>query len=82
MLVPLPNAIDNHQLKNAEALRDAGGAVIVEQKDLESGVLETFIAETLVQSQRLTEMSSAAKAWSKPNATEQVVAVIEEVICG
>ena len=82
VLVPLPNAIDNHQLKNAEALRDVGGAVIVEQKDLESGVLETFIAETLVQSQRLTEMSSAAKAWSKPNATEQVVAVIEEVICG
>ena len=25
LLVPLPNAIDNHQLKNAEALRDAGG---------------------------------------------------------
>ena len=82
VLVPLPNAIDNHQLKNAEALRDAGGAVIVEQKDLESGALEAFVAETLMQSQRLAEMSSAAKAWSKPNATNQVVAVIEEVVCG
>ena len=82
MLVPLPNAIDNHQVKNAEALRDAGGAVIVEQKDLESGALEAFVAETLMQSQRLAEMSSEAKAWSKPNATDQVVAVIEEVVCG
>ena len=82
VLVPLPNAIDNHQLKNAEVLRDAGGAVIVEQKDLESGTLEAFIAEKLMQSQGLAEMSSAAKAWSKPHATEQVVAVIEEVVCG
>ncbi len=82
VLVPLPNAIDNHQLKNAEALRDAGGAVIVEQTHLESGALEAFIAETLMHCQRLTEMSSEAKAWSKPNATEQVVAVIEEVVCG
>ena len=82
VLVPLPNAIDNHQLKNAEALRDAGGAVIVEQKNLESGALEAFVAETLMQSQRLAEMSSGAKAWSKPNATNQVVAVIEEVVCG
>ena len=82
VLVPLPNAIDNHQLKNAEALRDAGGAVIVEQKDLESGALVAFVAETLMQSQRLVEMSSAAKSWSKPNATDQVVAVIEEVVCG
>jgi len=82
VLVPLPSAIDNHQLKNAEALRDAGGAVIVEQKDLESGALEAFLAETLTQSQRLTEMSSSARDWSKPNATEQVVAVIEEVVHG
>ena len=82
VLVPLPNAIDNHQFKNAEALRDAGGAVIVEQENLESGALEAFVAETLMQSQRLAEMASAAKAWSKPNATEQVVAVIEEVVCG
>ncbi len=82
VLVPLPNAIDNHQLKNAEALRDAGGAIIVEQNDLESGALEAFITDILMQSQRLTEMSTAAKAWSKPDATQQVVAVIEEVVCG
>jgi UDP-N-acetylglucosamine--N-acetylmuramyl-(pentapeptide) pyrophosphoryl-undecaprenol N-acetylglucosamine transferase len=82
VLVPLPNAIDNHQLKNAEALRDAGGAIVVEQNDLESGTLEAFIADILMQSQRLTDMSTAAKAWSKPDATQQVVAVIEEVVCG
>lgn len=82
VLVPLPNAIDNHQLKNAEALRDAGGAVIIEQTNLESGTLETFIGETLMKSQRLAEMSASAKRWSKPDATEQVVAVIEEVVCG
>lgn len=82
VLVPLPNAIDNHQLRNAEALRDAGGALVVEQADLESGALEAFVAETLKQSQRLAEMSSGAKRWSKPDATEQVVAAIEEVVNG
>jgi UDP-N-acetylglucosamine--N-acetylmuramyl-(pentapeptide) pyrophosphoryl-undecaprenol N-acetylglucosamine transferase len=34
LLVPLPQAIDNHQMKNAEALQSAGGATIVAQKDL------------------------------------------------
>ena len=82
VLIPLPSAIDNHQLKNAEALRDAGGAVIVEQAYLESGVLEAFLEETLTQAKRLSDMSSAAKRWSKPDATKQVVTVIEEVVCG
>ena len=73
-------AIDNHQLKNGEALRDAGGAVIVEQKDLESGALEAFIAGR-------HNLSASLKChlrpeWSKPNAMEQVVAVIEEVVHG
>ena len=82
VLVPLPTAIDNHQLRNAEALRDAGGAVIIEQANLNSGALAAFLHETLSQSHRLAGMSSAAKVWSKPDATEQVVAVIEELVCG
>lgn len=80
VLVPLPSAIDNHQLKNAEALRDVGGAVIVEQANLESGTLEAFCSEALTQSQRLADMSLAAKNWSKPYATREVTAVIEEVL--
>ena len=82
LLVPLPNAIDNHQLKNAEALRDAGGAVIVEQAQLQSDFLTAFFTDVLTNSQRLAGMSVAAKTWSKPDATQQVAATIEEVVCG
>ena len=82
LLVPLPNAIDNHQLKNAEALRDAGGAVIVEQAQLQSDALKAFFTDAMSEAERLAGMSVAAKAWSKPDATQQVAANIEEVVCG
>lgn len=82
VLVPLPNAIDNHQLKNAEVLRAADGALIVEQADLSSFALRDVFTDLVSHSSRLNEMSLAARAWSKPDATEAVVAAIEEVVDG
>ena len=38
ILVPLPNAIDNHQLRNAQSLESAGGAVVLEQKLMTAGL--------------------------------------------
>jgi len=82
LLVPLPQAIDNHQMKNAEALMAAGGARIVPQSEMGSDAIPDFLARILTDAPRLKQMSDAARAWSKPNATQDMVAIAEEVACG
>jgi UDP-N-acetylglucosamine--N-acetylmuramyl-(pentapeptide) pyrophosphoryl-undecaprenol N-acetylglucosamine transferase len=82
LLVPLPQAIDNHQMRNAEALMSAGGASIVPQSEMGSDAIPDFLARILTDAPRLKQMSDAARAWSKPNATQDVVAIAEEVACG
>ena len=82
LLVPLPQAIDNHQMKNAEALMTAGGASIVPQSDLVGDAIPDFLTRILTDAPALRQMSDAARAWSKPNATHDVVAIAEEVACG
>ena len=82
LLVPLPQAIDNHQMKNAEALMSAGGATIVPQSDMASDAIPDFLTRILTDVPTLKQMSDAARAWSKPDATHDVVAIAEEVACG
>ena len=69
-------------MKNAEALMSAGGASIVPQSDLVSDAIPDFLSLILTDALRLKQMSDAARAWSKPNATQDVVAIAEEVACG
>jgi len=45
ILIPSPNVTNNHQYKNAAVLRDAGAAVLIEEKDLMSGVLSGKVKE-------------------------------------
>jgi UDP-N-acetylglucosamine--N-acetylmuramyl-(pentapeptide) pyrophosphoryl-undecaprenol N-acetylglucosamine transferase len=82
LLVPLPQAIDNHQMKNAEALQSAGGATIVAQKDLASDAVPAFLSRVLADAPFLLRMSQSARDWSKPHATDDVVAIAEEVARG
>jgi len=82
LLVPLPQAIDNHQMRNAEALMSAGGASIVPQSEMGSDAIPDFLTQILTDAPTLKQMSDAARAWSKPNATQDVVAIAEEVACG
>ena len=82
VLVPLPQAIDNHQMINAKALMSAGGASIVPQSELENDAIPEILTRILRDAPTLKQMSDDARAWSKPNATQDVVSIAEEVACG
>ena len=82
LLVPLPHAIDNHQMKNAEALMSVGGATIVPQSELTSDAIPKFLSRILTDTRILKRMSTDARGWSTPNATREVVAIAEEVAHG
>jgi len=71
ILVPLPWAIDDHQVANAQYLSDAGAGVILLQKDLTPASLSAEI--TRVRGQ-LATMAAAARQCARLDATEAVAA--------
>ena len=73
ILIPLPTAADNHQLKNAEALQAAGAAEVIEQKDLTADVLVSRIFALAADPERRQQMSAAARRVAKPDAAERIV---------
>ncbi|MCX7089266.1 MAG: undecaprenyldiphospho-muramoylpentapeptide beta-N-acetylglucosaminyltransferase [Methylococcales bacterium] len=69
ILIPLPNAIDDHQVANARVLADAGGAIILLQQNLNSSNLLRDIKQ--VQDNSVI-MSNNAKKVARLDATQQV----------
>lgn len=69
IFIPLPWAIDDHQVANARFLADAGAGMILLQKDFDASTLTKKINEARKQ---LAPMAQAAKQYSRLDATEVV----------
>ena len=69
ILIPLPNAIDDHQMANARYLSEAGAGFILPQKDLNTKNLHDLITKA---QQQLESMAKAAKQCARLDATEAV----------
>ncbi|MGH9343126.1 MAG: undecaprenyldiphospho-muramoylpentapeptide beta-N-acetylglucosaminyltransferase [Terriglobia bacterium] len=76
LLIPFPHAADDHQLANARALERAGGARVLEQRELTP--LRLFEEVTaLCTPETLAKMDQAARALSHPDATARIADLIE-----
>ncbi len=73
ILIPYPYAADDHQRANAEALVQAGAAVMLLEHTLSPELLERTIARLVQQSGTLGAMARAAAALGRPDATAAVV---------
>lgn len=69
ILIPLPNAIDDHQMANARYLSEAGAGLILPQKELNAESLNSLINKV---QQQLEAMAVAAKKCASMDATEVV----------
>ena len=69
ILVPLPNAIDDHQMANARYLSDAGAGLILPQKELNA---KNLIEQIKKAQQQLEGMAKAAKKCARMDATQTV----------
>lgn len=76
ILVPLQNAIDDHQTANARYLADANAAVILPQTQLSPEKLREIILEVLPKRHRMRE---AALSLALPQATQSVADICLEV---
>jgi UDP-N-acetylglucosamine--N-acetylmuramyl-(pentapeptide) pyrophosphoryl-undecaprenol N-acetylglucosamine transferase len=80
VLVPFAAAADQHQRHNAEVMQNAGAAVMLEEKDLDTpGLLLSTLSSLLKDPSRLASMSDAARSQSHPGAAERIAARLMEL---
>ena len=77
VFVPLPTAPGDHQTKNAEALTQTGGAVLVPDAQLDGAKVVSLINELLGDHAKLREMSERAGEQARPNAASDIADLIE-----
>lgn len=75
IFVPFPRAADDHQTKNAQALAQAGAAVLMPQSELTPGNLAGEIARLFGGRGQLSAMAEAAKKLSHADAAEQIAEI-------
>jgi UDP-N-acetylglucosamine--N-acetylmuramyl-(pentapeptide) pyrophosphoryl-undecaprenol N-acetylglucosamine transferase len=80
ILVPFPAAADNHQVKNARSLVDAGAAVMIEERSLTGEVLAREIREILDAPERRERMARAAGRLGSPQAAKEIADVCMELV--
>jgi UDP-N-acetylglucosamine--N-acetylmuramyl-(pentapeptide) pyrophosphoryl-undecaprenol N-acetylglucosamine transferase len=73
LLIPLPTAADDHQRRNAEVMRDAGAAEVLEQKDMTGASLASRIGSLILDTARLNAMAAASRRLARPDAARVIV---------
>ncbi len=82
VLVPLPSAAGNHQKTNAESLVKKGASRMIIEADLTPEILFKQVSEILKDTSIEKNMIECARRLGKPEATSQIVDIIEEVVKG
>ncbi len=72
VFVPFPKAADDHQLRNAEALKRAGASVLIAEAELSVEKLTMTVASLLKDPARLQGMGAAARKLAHPDAALKI----------
>lgn len=80
LLVPFPQATDDHQRTNAMVLVDGGAAELLPQQELDGASLLTALQRFDGSRRRLQEMGRAAAALARPEAAIEVVDEVYRVL--
>ena len=79
IFIPSPNVAEDHQTKNAKAIADKNGAILIKESELDATFEPIF--SNLVFNQNLQkELSENIKKLAKPNATKDIVEQIVKLI--
>ncbi|HEY1827165.1 MAG TPA: UDP-N-acetylglucosamine--N-acetylmuramyl-(pentapeptide) pyrophosphoryl-undecaprenol N-acetylglucosamine transferase [Acidimicrobiales bacterium] len=77
ILVPLPGAPQDHQTRNAQAVVDAGAAVLLPDGECNGDRLDAELNRLLADPDRLVAMSEAARALGRPDAAASVAELVD-----
>ena len=80
ILIPYPQAADNHQVLNAKSLSNRNAAIMIEQNELKNNLLEKKIKQLKENKNLLTKMEASINK-IKPNNTESsILNAINQII--
>lgn len=78
LLVPFPNAVDDHQTRNAESLVERGAARLVPEGERFEDRLFAAVSPVLADAATRLAMAEAARAAALPHAAETVARIVIE----
>jgi UDP-N-acetylglucosamine--N-acetylmuramyl-(pentapeptide) pyrophosphoryl-undecaprenol N-acetylglucosamine transferase len=79
-MIPFPQAADDHQRKNAEALETAGAARMILQHDLTGERLAQEISALVHAPEDLTRMEEASRKLARGDAAAAAVDLMEDLV--
>ncbi|MDD6265740.1 MAG: undecaprenyldiphospho-muramoylpentapeptide beta-N-acetylglucosaminyltransferase [Clostridia bacterium] len=80
ILIPSPNVTNNHQFKNADVLRKAGAAVLIEEKELDETRLTEAVKMLCEDNEKRESMEKAVAAFAVSDAAEVIYNDIKKLI--
>ena len=78
VLIPFPEAVDDHQARNAEFLVEGGAARMIREQDCNAELLSQTLQELLGDRKALLRMAESARALAMPDASDRVARVCLE----
>ncbi|WP_291274524.1 undecaprenyldiphospho-muramoylpentapeptide beta-N-acetylglucosaminyltransferase [Flavobacterium sp.] len=79
IFIPSPNVAEDHQTKNAKAIVDKNGALLIKESDLDVQ-FETVFSVLISNENKQIELSQNIKKLALPNATKTIVEEIKKLI--
>ena len=76
IFIASPNVAEDHQTKNAKAISDKKGAILIKESELDDQ-FETVFSDLISNESKQAELSQNIKKLAKPNGTKDIV---EEII--
>jgi UDP-N-acetylglucosamine--N-acetylmuramyl-(pentapeptide) pyrophosphoryl-undecaprenol N-acetylglucosamine transferase len=78
ILIPLPNAVDDHQRANAHVAGQSGGAIVLEQDEICPADFSKLVRGLMDDSLRLKKMAKAIKVLDAPDSARHIAGRILE----
>ena len=79
ILIPSPNVTDDHQTKNARAIADKGGAVLMPEKECTAEALWNTVNGLFSDPERMEAMSKALRNACVLDSAQRICDVLEEL---
>ncbi|HEY3054397.1 MAG TPA: undecaprenyldiphospho-muramoylpentapeptide beta-N-acetylglucosaminyltransferase [Thermoanaerobaculia bacterium] len=79
IFVPFAAATNNHQEINARVIEQAGGGIVITEKELTPERLSSAITEIITNPERMRRMGEASRKLAAPEAAKKIVDSIESI---
>ena len=79
IFIPSPNVAEDHQTKNAKAIVDKNGAILIKENELDA-TFEPIFSNLIFNENLQKELSENIKKLARPNATKDIVEQIIKLV--